>query len=235
MTSMADRKASNGRGNHQTSQTHRTNHSNRDGGFKGGGHRQPGMGNFGNNKPDKNKHKNERPQKPGNNRPHDNGNHRPNNPGHNVRPGVPAPGFGNHKPAPQPPRPAYNHSRPHPGAHMKPIHFHNKGYRYTNVLRNMIYHTVRGARYRNVWMVSPGVYVVSYIQGPYTFYRYLYPETGSYGAPIRLVYDEPGVWYDYGNNNRYFYEDGNVLRISLNGVPQTPWSLVPSVDLNLHF
>ena len=99
----------------------------------------------------------------------------------------------------------------------------------------MIYKAVGRGKYRNVWMVSPGVYVVSYILGPTTYYQYLYPERGYYGNPIQMVYNEPGGWYAYNDDSRYFYEDGNVLRISLNGVPQAPWALVPSINLNLRF
>lgn len=169
--------------------------------------------------------------KPGNHVKPDKGHHGHNKPISTLRPG------GNSHPGRpnRPMRPSHAHSQPRPGAHMRPSWYHPSGYRYNDALRNMIYRAVGRGRYRNVWMVSPGVYVVSYILGPNTYYQYLYPERGAFGQPIQMVYNEPGGWYAYNDQSKYFYEDGNVLRISLNGVPQAPWALVPSINLNLHF
>lgn len=160
------------------------------------------------------------------------GNYRPNNGGnsHN-RPGRPA-----HRPNTAPPA----HSRPgghgpgwRPGSSAV-APGNNRPHNHPPRLGYMVNHAMRGGRYDNVWMVAPGQYAVRYMLNGLWYMQYIWPETGVYGTPFRVVMNAPGQWYAYGNRNQWYYDDGPSLRISLNGTPQTPWTLVPSIELNIN-
>ena len=97
----------------------------------------------------------------------------------------------------------------------------------------MIRHAVGPGRYMNVWLVEPNVYAVRFLHNGYYYMQYLYPLTGTYGTPFRIVMDGPDEWYAYGHYNQRYYNEGNSLRISLNGSPLSPWTLIPSIELNL--
>jgi len=124
---------------------------------------------------------------------------------------------------PPPPRPVGNYRGPRPGY----------GYVHHPSLKRMIRHAVRNGRYMNVWMVEPNVYAVRFLRNGYYYLQYLYPLSGTYGNPFRIVMDAPDEWYAYGNSAQRYYDDGSSLRISLNGSPLSPWTLIPSIELNL--
>ncbi len=201
----------------------------------GGGNNRPGGNNFGsrpgNNKNDKKGHDKGHGNNHNGGSWNGNSNHRPggnhNNPpmkpvtpphhpgGKPGKPGKPAPGWG-HGSSVHAPGHAY---RPH---HHPP----RLGY--------MVNHAIRGGRYDNVWLVAPGQYAVRYYLNGYYYMQYIWPETGRYGTPFRIVMSAPGEWYAYDNRNQWYYDDGASLRISLNGSPLTPWTLIPSVELNIN-
>lgn len=176
------------------------------------------------NKDHGNKHDNDRWGGNSHNRPGGSMN-KPNTPppGPANRPGTPPPGPkpGHH------PGWGWNGSSAHaPGYVPRPPHPH---------LGNMVNYAIRGGRYDNVWMVAPGQYAVRFYRNGYYYMQYLWPETRRYGTPFRIVLSSPGQWYAYDNCNQWFYDDGNSLRISLNGSPMNPWTLIPSVELNINF
>lgn len=127
---------------------------------------------------------------------------------------VPRPGYGNNRRPPQhrnPPRP----HRYHPG------------------IGDMVRHASKGGRNVVVWQVGPDTYMVRYFKGGHYYMRELYASSGRYGAPFRVVRDGPGRWHRHGNRRHYYREEGSSLRVFLNGTAQNPWTLIPSVELNL--
>ena len=155
----------------------------------------------------------------------------------------------NHKPDYKPNhKPGHNnYYKPGHNNHYKPGHNHGWGgssvnapgygsrHHHNPYLGNMVNYAIRGGRYDNVWMVAPGQYAVRFYRNGYYYIQYLWPEIGRYGTPFRVVLSSPGQWYAYDNCNQWFYDDGNSLRISLNGTPMNPWTAVPSVELNINF
>ncbi|MDE6682538.1 MAG: hypothetical protein K2J87_03840 [Muribaculaceae bacterium] len=203
----------------------------------GGNHRgegnRPGNNRGGSTRPGHNKHDKKGYDK-GHGNNHNNGNHwngnsnhRPGG-GHNpaVKPGKP-----NHRPGNKPGHhgPSWGHgsSVNAPGHSYRPHHHHPK-------LGYMVNHAIRGGRYDNVWLVSPGQYAVRFFRNGYYYMQYIWPEMGRYGTPFRIVMSAPGQWYAYDNRNQWYYDDGNSLRISLNGSYLNPWTLVPSIELNIN-
>ena len=223
----------------RTSNSHRHSGNNGRPGNNGNNQGRPGNNGVGNHHGNNNSGHNNRP---GNNkndkRGHDKnqGNHGHNKHDHDKwggnshnRPG--GPGHGSHKP---PVKPGH-HSGPawRPGSSAaapgfgRPHHHHPK-------LGYMVNHAIRGGRYDNVWMVAPGQYAVRYFRNGYYYMQYIWPETGRYGSPFRIVMSGPGQWYAYGNPNQWYYDDGATLRISLNGSPMDPWTLIPAIELNIN-
>lgn len=209
---------------------------------------RPG-GNSGNNNNRPGGTTNNRPGGTTNNRPGGNTNHRPGgNPGNsNTRPGnwKPGndhgyrPGGNNGRPGNSalPPggqyrrpgvpnrwTPSRGHSAPAPG----PVYHHPPR------LGNMVRHVVGPGRYDRVWMVAPGQYAVRFYNNGRYYMQYIWPDSGRYGTPFQIVMNAPGEWYAYGNPNQWYYDDGNVLRISINGGYLSPWTLIPSVELNIN-
>lgn len=75
-------------------------------------------------------------------------------------------------------------------------------------LRKMIRHAARGGKNVAVWQVDDDTYVVKYLRGDHYYTQYLYPGSGRYGK----------------RNS-----------VSLNWNPQSAWTLLPSINLNLNF
>lgn len=106
--------------------------------------------------------------------------------------------------SPMPPAP------PAPPA-FRPKHY-NHAYHYPHYsvhdnLGYMISQIARGGRDINVWQVDPGTYVVRFRKGNHLFAQYLYPYEGR-----------------YGKRNT----------ISVNWSPLSPWTLIPSIHLNIN-
>lgn len=233
------------RGNQNNrSNTERTTNNHRQSGSTGrpggGNHNRPnnnGQGRPGGNNNNGHPNNNGNGNRPGSNmndkKGHDknHGNYRHNNGNSHNRPGGPA--YRPNTPPPPPPRPGGHgpgwrpgSSAMAPGNHRPHNHPPRLGY--------MVNHAMRGGRYDNVWMVAPGQYAVRYMLNGLWYMQYIWPETGVYGTPFRVVMASPGEWYAYGNRNQWYYDDGASLRISLNGTPQNPWTLVPSIELNIN-
>lgn len=145
------------------------------------------------------------------------------------------PGGNGHKPQTPPPghRPGHGSSVKAPGHHAGP----RPGYgnhHHPPRLAPMVKHCVGRGRYDHVWMVGPGQYAVRFFRNGKYYMQYIWPETGRYGSPFRIIMNAPGEWYAYNNRNQLYYEEGNTLRISLNGSPMSPWTLIPSVELNIN-
>ncbi|MDE7413810.1 MAG: hypothetical protein K2N05_08520 [Muribaculaceae bacterium] len=220
--------------NHRNQNTERTS-SSRPGG--NGNHGNPGNFNGG-NRPGGN---NNRPGN-NNNRPGNNGNHRPGNgkPGndHGYRPGgnhghhgnSALPPGGNYRRPGVPNRwtPSRGHSVPAPGHMGRPVYHHPPR------LGSMVRHVVGPGRYDRVWLVAPGQYAVRFFNNGRYYMQYIWPESGRYGNPFQIVMNAPGEWYAYGNPNQWYYDDGDVLRISVNGGFVSPWTLIPSVEININ-
>lgn len=154
----------------------------------------------------------------------------PGRPGGNSHP---APGTGS-RPTP-PPAPGFNPGHQHgynPGHGPKPGHNYTKMQRQ---LAKMVKHASHGARDVMVWNVSPGVYVVKYWRGGHYWTQYLYPGVGRYGDRVRLVMDGPGRWYMGSDRRNCYHEENGGLRVYLNGTPGNPWTLIPSVELDIPF
>lgn len=211
-----------------------------------GGNSRPGNNFSGNNRPGNNKDDKRGHDKGHGNHNngynHNNGNHNGNNHGNwngnsNNRPG------GSHNNPPMKPATPPHHPGGHPG-HQSPawgpgssVHAPGHSYRphhHHPQLGYMVNHAIRGGRYDNVWMVGPGQYAVRFYRNGCYYMQYIWPETGRYGNPFRIIMAGPGEWYAYNNRNQWYYDDGATLRISLNGSPLNPWTLVPSVELNIN-
>ena len=74
-------------------------------------------------------------------------------------------------------------------------------------LEHMVKHACRGGKFVDVWRVSHDTYVVKYRKGNRYYTRYLYPYAERYGNPAL---------------------------ISINWQPQTPWVLIPPIQLNIN-
>ena len=200
-------------------------------------HRTSGHGNAGNNRGGnnnrghKNDHrKNDHDKKGHNNKYNKHDNYKPGGNSQN-RPG------GNHH-KPKGPKPGNNPVH-RPWGHGSSVSApgHHAGYanrHHPPRLGPMVKHCVGRGRYDHVWMVGPGQYAVRFFRNGHYYMQYIWPETGRYGSPFRIVMASPGEWYAYNNRNQWYYEDGNSLRISLNGSPLSPWTLIPSVELNIN-
>lgn len=110
---------------------------------------------------------------------------------------------------PQPQRPVAPAPPKAPGH--APRHY-NHAYHYPNYsvhdnLGYMVSRVTRGGSDVNVWQVDPNTYVVKFRRGPRMYAQYLYPYEGRYGA---------------------------CNAISLDWAPLSPWSLIPSVHLNIN-
>ena len=200
-----------------------------------GGSGRPGNGPTGNNRPGNNKN-----DKKGNDKGqgnHHNGGYwsgnSGNRPGGNHNNPPMKPGNPHHRPGGTPGKPGNNRPGWGHGSSVTPpgvgSHRHHPprlGY--------MVNHAIRGGRYDNVWMVAPGQYAVRFYRNGCYYMQYIWPETGRYGTPFRVIMSAPGEWYAYGNRNQWYYEDGNSLRISLNGSYLSPWTLIPSIELNIN-
>lgn len=125
--------------------------------------------------------------------------------------------------------------RPGHGGSHRPSHYSKppRHHRYHPAMRDMVRHAARGGRNVVVWQVGPDTYMVRYLKGGHYYMRELYASSGRYGSPFRVVMDGPGRWYRHGNPRHYYREDGSSLRVFLNGTPQNPWTLIPSIELNL--
>lgn len=184
-----------------------------------------GKGNKGNS------HKGDNNNK-GNNNNHDkNGNNHKWNGNTNKHPG----GNNGYRPGNNNHRPGHGSSVTAPGGNRRPVPVYNyrPGHHHKN-LGKMVKKCIHGGRYDNVWLVGPGQYAVRYYRNGIYYMQYIWPETGRYGRPFRIIKRRPGEWYAYDNRNQLYYEDGNTLRISLNGSPLNPWTLIPSVELNIN-
>lgn len=166
---------------------------------------------------------------------HNSGYNKHKNNGHDKKPPVNRPGYKPNGSHPRPGhgghsshfRPAHNHIRPVPHPVYRPHHPNHAHY---PALRSLIRRAIRGGSGYTVWQVAPETYVVRYLLGNNYYMQCFYPSTGRYGEPFP-IYNINGRWYD--DDNYEYYDDGNVLRISLNGNPLNPWTLIPSVNLNL--
>lgn len=234
------------RGNNNRNRTERTTNSHRqsNSSSRPGNNSKPANNN---NRPGNN---NNRPGN-NNNRPGNNNNRPGNNnhrPGNNNRPGTPPskPGNPNHRPGNSVSKPGSPSHHPG-GPAVKPGH-HSPAWRpgssalapghgarpHHPKLGYMVNHAIRGGRYDRVWMVAPGQYAVRFFRNGNYYMQYIWPEYGRYGDPFRIISGGPGRWYMYGNPNQIYYDDGNSLRISLNGSYMDPWTLIPSIELNIN-
>ncbi|MDE6537944.1 MAG: hypothetical protein K2M13_07925 [Muribaculaceae bacterium] len=145
------------------------------------------------------------------------------------------PGNGNYRPGNNNHRPGHGSSVTAPGGNRRPVPVYNyrPGHHHKN-LGKMVKKCIHGGRYDNVWLVGPGQYAVRYYRNGIYYMQYIWPETGRYGTPFRIIKRGPGEWYAYDNRNQLYYEDDNTLRISLNGSALNPWTLIPSVELNIN-
>lgn len=197
------------------------------------GNHRPGNNNGNNNRPGNKNDKKGYDQGHGNN--HNNGNHWNGNsnhrPGGNHGNSAVKPGKPNHHPGN---KPGHNGSSWRPGNSVNAPGHYYRPHHHPPKLGYMVNHAIRGGRYDNVWMVGPGQYAVRFFRNGRHYMQYIWPETGRYGTPFRVVMAAPGQWYAYDNCNQWYYDDGNSLRISLNGSYLTPWTLVPSIELNIN-
>ena len=228
------------RGNNNRNRTERTTNSHRqsNSSSRPGNNSKPANNN---NRPGNN---NNRPgnnnNRPGNNnhRPGNNNNRpvtppsKPGNPNHRPGNSVSKPGSPNHHPGGPAVNPGHHSPAWRPGSsalapgHGARPHHPKLGY--------MVNHAIRGGRYDRVWMVAPGQYAVRFFRNGNYYMQYIWPEYGRYGDPFRIISGGPGRWYMYGNPNQIYYDDGNSLRISLNGSYMDPWTLIPSIELNIN-
>lgn len=107
----------------------------------------------------------------------------------------------------------FNHKPPAPPVHNghRPKHY-NHAYHYPHYsihdnLGYMVSQIARGARDVNVWQVNPTTYVVRFRKGNHLYAQYLYPYEGRFGKRST---------------------------ISLNWSPLSPWTLIPSIHLNIN-
>lgn len=110
---------------------------------------------------------------------------------------------------------AYRHGPVPPPPPPPPSHgprHYNHAYHYPHYsvhdnLGFMINRIARGGRDVNVWQVDEGTYVVRFRKGKHMYAQYLYPYEGRYGRRST---------------------------ISVNWAPQSIWSLIPSIHLNIN-
>lgn len=108
------------------------------------------------------------------------------------------------------PKPPRHHAVPAPPRY-RPKHY-NHAYHYPNYtvhdnLAYMVGRIVKGGHDVNVWQVDPYTYVVRFRKGNRIYSQYIYPYEGR-----------------YGNRNT----------ISVDWTPLSPWTLIPSIHLNLN-
>lgn len=144
--------------------------------------------------------------------------HNPSHPGH-VTPGRPGGNNHYHKPG-RPGGAAYPGYKPY---RPNPQHYPN--------LRKLMRGVIGNGRLINVWQFAPNAYIARYyLNGRYWMQRF-YPTVGRYDTPF-VVYQNGDGWYD--DYNYQYYDEGNSLRVFLNGVAQSPWTLLPSFQLNIN-
>ena len=109
------------------------------------------------------------------------------------------PGNNNH-------RPGHGSSVTAPGGNRRPVPVYNyrPGHHHKN-LGKMVKKCIHGGRYDNVWLVGPGQYAVRYYRNGIYYMQYIWPETGRYGRPFRIIKRRPGEWYAYDNRNQLYY------------------------------
>lgn len=73
-------------------------------------------------------------------------------------------------------------------------------------LCKMVRYATRGSRDVAVWQISPDTYIVKYRKGNRYYTRRLYPYSNRYGTPNH---------------------------ISVNWVPKSPWTFIPSINVNI--
>lgn len=73
-------------------------------------------------------------------------------------------------------------------------------------LRKMVAYAARGGRDVSVWQISPDTYIVKYYRGGRYYTQRLYPYSGRYGSP--------GL-------------------ININWSPESAWTLLPSININI--
>lgn len=109
------------------------------------------------------------------------------------------------------PRPGHGYGRPVPPPprphHYRPSHYAPAPPPPPAHLGYMVKHATRGCRDVAVWQISPDTYIVKYRKGNRFYTRRLYPYSNRYDAP-------------------------NV--ISVNWTPLSPWTLIPSINLNIN-
>ncbi len=111
------------------------------------------------------------------------------------------------------PRPGHGYGRPAPPPppprphHYRPSHYAPAPPPPPPHLGNMVRYATRGCRDVAVWQISPDTYIVKYRKGNRFYTRRLYPYANRYDAP-------------------------NL--ISVNWAPMSPWTLIPSIHLNIN-
>lgn len=182
-------------------------------------------GNRGNHRTEQNVKKNDKGKKE---------NHKINNHRYDRRPNGKAvrPGTGNNRPGNNAVRPGNSHSRPGSNAihhapvkrpqtphHAAPPKPHmvrgpkHYPHHYTPVaplpvmLSDMVAFATRGCHDVNVWQINPETFIVRYRNGSHYYTQMIYPYTEMYGP----------------RNS-----------ISIGWTPSSPWTLIPSVNLNIN-
>lgn len=74
-------------------------------------------------------------------------------------------------------------------------------------LPHMVHYATRGCHDVDVWQVNRDTYLVKYRRGRRWYTQYVYPYAGRYGSPTL---------------------------ISVNWQPQSPWTLIPPIQLNIN-
>lgn len=95
------------------------------------------------------------------------------------------------------------HYRPAPP---KPHHKHHAGRALPPRLHDMVAYTTRGCSNVAVWQIDPNTFIVKFRKGGRYYTRMLYPYSCQYGP---------------------------TQSISVNWQPLSPWTLIPSVNLNI--
>lgn len=97
----------------------------------------------------------------------------------------------------------YNHHTNHMPA--PPRHPASSPY-FDRQLHDMVCYAARGGRDVNVWRISHDTYIVKYYKGGRYYTQRLYPYTGRYGRRSQ---------------------------ININWSPESPWTLLPSININI--
>lgn len=101
----------------------------------------------------------------------------------------------------------YKKQREREKKYYKKVYGHkHRHYDHDKQLRKMIRYAARGGRDVHVWRVSDDTYVVKYYRGGHYYTQRLYPYTGRYGSR--------GI-------------------INVNWSPESYWTLLPSININI--